>query len=91
MLAEIAKTSLVLLAFIAIFGIISQILSHRSLKKQKSYLEDLHKNLKKGAEIVTAGGLYGKIVSVNEEFAIVNVAKDVNIKISRYSIKEIIK
>ncbi len=43
--AEIARTSLVLLAFIAIFGVISQILSHRSLKKKKKYFEQLHKDL----------------------------------------------
>ena len=36
------------------------------------------------------GGIYGKIVSLNEETAIINVAKDVNMKVSRYSISEII-
>lgn len=35
MLGEIARTSLVLLIFIAIFVLISQILSHRNLKKEK--------------------------------------------------------
>ncbi|WP_311486938.1 preprotein translocase subunit YajC [uncultured Anaerococcus sp.] len=88
--AEIARTSLVLLAFIAIFGVISQILSHRSLKKKKKYFEQLHKDLKPGKEVMLTGGIYGKIVSLKEDTAIINVAKDVNIKVSRYSISEIV-
>lgn len=88
--AEIARTSLVLLAFIAIFGIISQILSHRNLKKKKEYFEKLHKDLKPGKEVMLTGGIYGKIVSLKEDTAIINVAKDVNIKVSRYSISEIV-
>lgn len=88
--AEIARTSLVLLAFIAIFGVISQILSHRNLKKKKEYFEQLHKDLKPGKEVMLTGGIYGKIVSLKEDTAIINVAKDVNIKVSRYSISEIV-
>lgn len=88
--AEIARTSLVLLAFIAIFGVISQILSHRNLKKKKEYFEKLHKDLKPGKEVMLTGGIYGKIVSLKEDTAIINVANDVNIKVSRYSISEIV-
>ncbi len=88
--AEIARTSLVLLAFIAIFGVISQILSHRNLKKKKEYFEKLHKDLKPGKEVMLTGGIYGKIVSLKEDTAIINVDKDVNIKVSRYSISEIV-
>ena len=88
--AEIARTSLVLLAFIAIFGVISQILSHRNLKKKKEYFEKLHKDLKPGKEVMLTGGIYGKIVSLKEGTAIINVDKDVNIKVSRYSISEIV-
>ena len=88
--AEIARTSLVLLAFIAIFGVISQILSHRNHKKKKEYFEKLHKDLKPGKEVMLTGGIYGKIVSLKEDTAIINVDKDVNIKVSRYSISEIV-
>ena len=88
--AEIARTSLVLLAFVAIFGVISQILSHRNLKKKKEYFEKLHKDLKPGKEVMLTGGIYGKIVSLKEDTAIINVDKDVNIKVSRYSISEIV-
>ena len=85
------RTSLVLLAFLAVFGVISQIISHRNLKKKKEYFEKLHKDLKPGKEVMLTGGIYGKIVSLKEDTAIINVAKDVNIKVSRYSISEIVK
>ena len=80
MLGEIARTSLVLLIFIAIFVLISQILSHRNLKKKKKYFESLHKNLKPGKEVMLTDGNY----------AIIKIAKDVEIKVSRYSISEIL-
>lgn len=90
MLGEIARTSLVLLIFIAIFVLISQILSHRNLKKKKKYFESLHKNLKPGKEVMLTDGIYGKIVSLKEDYAIIRIAKDVEIKVSRYSISEIL-
>lgn len=91
MLADIARTSLVLLAFIAIFVFISQIISHRNLKKKKKYFEDLHRNLKPGNLVMLTDGIYGKIISLKEDYAYVSIAKDVEIKVSRYSISEIIK
>lgn len=91
MLADIARTSLVLLAFIAIFVFISQLLNHKGIKKRKKYLESLHKALKPGKEVMLTDGIYGKIVSLKEDYAIISIAKDVEIKVSRYSISEIIK
>ncbi len=91
MLGDIATTSLVLLAFIAMFVFISQIISRKNLKKRKEYFEDLHTNLKPGKTVMLTDGIYGKIVTLGEDTAIINVAKDVNIKVSRYSISEIIK
>lgn len=35
-------------------------------------------------------GIYGKIVSLKEDYAIIKIAKDVEIKVSRYSISEIL-
>ncbi|MDO5048206.1 MAG: preprotein translocase subunit YajC [Anaerococcus sp.] len=90
MLGDIAVVSLVLLAFIAIFILISQIISHRNLKKKKAYFETLHKELKPGKKVMLTGGIYGKIISLGEDTVIINVAKDVNIKVSRYSISEIL-
>lgn len=90
MLADIAVTSLVLLAFVSIFILISQIISHKNLNKKKKYFEDLHKNLKPGKKIMLTDGIYGEVISLKEDYVIVSIAKDVEIKVSRYSISEIL-
>lgn len=91
MLAEIGKISLVLLGFIAIFLVIMQILNYKNLKKQRKRLEDLHKALKKGSKVVLLGGIHAKIVSINNDTAIVNISDNVDIKVDRSAISEIIK
>ncbi len=55
-------------------------------KRQKSHLE-LIASLREGDEIVTAGGIYGKIVKVREETVDVEVAPNVRLKFDRRAIR----
>jgi preprotein translocase subunit YajC len=41
-----------------------------------------------GAEVVTTGGLLGKIVEVNEQFVTLEVAAGVNIKVQRHAVSQ---
>lgn len=91
MIKEIGQTSLVLLAFLVIGILIVQIINYRGVKKQKKRFEELHKSLKPGVTVMLTGGIYGKITRVNKDYVMLEVAKDVEIKVSRYSISEIIK
>ncbi len=73
-------------------GIIALILifiSTKNIKKRTSELKDIHLELKTGMKIMFCGGIYGKIVSVGKETVEVEVAKNVVITISRYSIQNI--
>lgn len=73
-------------------GIVALILifiSAKNIKKRTSELKDIHLELKAGMKIMFCGGIYGKIVSVGKETAEVEVAKNVVITISRYSIQDI--
>ena len=54
-------------------------------KKQKE-LKKFRDALKKGSEVVTTGGIFGKIVSVSEEKIILQVDKSTNIVVSKESI-----
>jgi len=54
-------------------------------KKQKDF-QDLMSMLKKGDKIVTAGGIYGQIESINDESAIVKVDSGATIRVARGSI-----
>jgi preprotein translocase subunit YajC len=54
-------------------------------KKQKE-LQAQRDALKKGDKVVTAGGIYGIIKEVNETTFLVEVAKDIVIKIDKGSV-----
>lgn len=87
---SIFAASIVILAFIAIGFIILQIVNTKNLKKSKEYFSDLHTSLKPGQEIMLTDGIYGKLTRVAEDYVMVEIAKNTEIKVSRYSIKEIV-
>lgn len=51
----------------------------KQAKQHKAFLNDL----KKGAKIVTKGGIHGSITGINDNVISVEIAKDIIIKISR--------
>ena len=51
-------------------------------KKHQSMLS----NLAKGDEIVTTGGLHGKIVGVNKEIVVLTIAENVKVEVSRSAV-----
>lgn len=55
-------------------------------RRQKSH-QDLVAAIKEGDEIVTAGGIYGKVVKLREETVEVEVAQGVRIKFDRRAIR----
>lgn len=90
MIKDIATVSLVLLVFILIFVIIMQIVSMRNLKKSRSHMEKLQALLKPGSKVILLGGIYGRVIKMSEDTAIVNISKDVDIKVDRSAIKEVV-
>ena len=87
----ILASVIVLSVFIAVGFLIIQIFNNLSIKKQKKYFADLHLALKPGVEVLLASGLYGKLKRVTDEYVIVEIAKGIETKASRYSVKEIVK
>ena len=55
-------------------------------KKQKEHTRDGRSTLAVGTEIVTGGGVLGKVTEVGEQFVTVEIADGVNIKVQRHSI-----
>jgi len=70
---------------ILIFVIFYFLLIHPERKKQKAH-QEMIKNLKKGDNVVTAGGLYGTITKVKKDYVEVEVAPKTILKIQRSSI-----
>lgn len=58
-------------------------------KRQKAH-QQMVTELKEGDEVITAGGIVGKVSAVTEQFLVVNVAKDVDVKVQRQTISAVL-
>ena len=81
-----ATGSIVML--VAMFAIFYFLLIRPQQKRAKQHKE-LITNLKAGDQIVTAGGIHGKISSVEDTSITLEIATGVKIKMSRSSITEV--
>lgn len=54
----------------------------KKAKQQKQFLE----NLKKGDEVVTSGGLYGKITGITDDTITLEIAEKIRVKVLRSAI-----
>jgi len=75
---------------ILVFVIFYFLLIRPQQKKAKEHREMLSK-LKKNDEVVTSGGIYGKVVALTDTVATLEVAPNVRIRVNRPQISEIIK
>lgn len=67
---------------IFMFGIFYFLLIRPQQKKAKEH-KALIEGLKKGDSVVTAGGVYGKVVAIEDNLVTLEIAPNVNIKIIR--------
>jgi preprotein translocase subunit YajC len=70
---------------ILMFVIFYFLLIRPQQKKAKAQKEMLA-NLRKGDNILTAGGIYGKITGIDEQIVVVEIAPQVRVKMSRGSV-----
>jgi len=74
-----------IIMLVIMFAIFYLLLIRPQQKRAKQHKE-LVENLKSGDQVVTAGGIHGKIVAVQEDIITLEVASNVRIKINRPSI-----
>lgn len=72
--------------FIAIF----YFLIWRPQSKRQKEHKNLVESLAKGDEVVTAGGLLGKVVKVQDEFILVEMADDVQFPVQRSAVTAVL-
>ena len=77
------------LPLILIFVIFYFILIRPQTKKQKEHQEMID-SLEVGNEVVTAGGILGKIREMNEQYVQLEISENVNIKIQRQTISSLL-
>ena len=77
---------------VVVMGTIALILifiSGKNMRKKREEMKEVHTELRIGSQIMFAGGIYGRVVGINDEEVNVEVAKNTVIKISRYAIQSI--
>ncbi len=64
-----------------------------NIRKRREELEEVHTELAIGCKVICCGGIYGKVVGINDNDEVVNVevAKGTVITISRYAIQTLMK
>ena len=78
-----------LLPMIVIFAAFYFLLIRPQQKKQKAHAA-LVSNLKTGDEVLTAGGILGKIKGVSEHYVVVQIADNTEIKMQKASISQVV-
>ena len=82
-------TLLTFLPMVAIFVVFYFLLIRPQQKKQKEARAMLDA-LEKGNEVVTAGGILGRIVKIDEQYVTVEVAQNVQMVVQRGSISQLL-
>jgi preprotein translocase subunit YajC len=82
-----ALTSMIPL--VIMFGIFYFLLIRPQQKKAKEH-KALLEALKKGDQVITAGGMHGKVTAVDETVVTIEVANNVNIKFNKGHVAAII-
>lgn len=55
----------------------------RPQRKQQKELQNFRDGLKKGDKVVTIGGIYGTVDEIKEGTVLINVDKDVKVRVSK--------
>lgn len=84
--ANNSASLLLLLGFIVIF----YFLLWRPQAKRAKELKNLINNLAKGDEVVTSGGLVGKITKLADDFISLAIADNIEVKVQRNAISSVL-
>ena len=79
-----------IIMMVVIFAIFYFIMIRPQQQKMKEHKKMLGA-VKKGDEIVTAGGIYGSVEGVNPDTLTVKIAEGVKVKITRSSVGDVVK
>ncbi|MBE0428890.1 MAG: preprotein translocase subunit YajC [Thermoleophilia bacterium] len=77
-----------LFIYIALFIGIFYLLLIRPGQKQRKAQQQLVSAVKKGDQIMTAGGIYGLVTQVKDDFIMLEIAKKTEIKVSKSSVAQ---
>lgn len=77
---------LTMLLMLALIFVVMWLFMIRPQQKRQKELNAFRDSLKKGDKVVTVGGIYGTIVEVNDNKVMLEIDKDVKIKVDKASL-----
>lgn len=81
------STLVLMLGFVGIFYFL---LIRPQMRQRKEHMAKIE-GIKRGDQVVTAGGLVGKVIKVDEQYVELELAKDVRVKAVKNTIGDIVK
>jgi preprotein translocase subunit YajC len=75
-----------MLPMLLAFGVIFYFMLIRPQNKRAKEQQALINNLQKDDEIITSGGILGKIVKITEQFIVIAIAENTNITVQKQMI-----
>ena len=70
---------------VAIFGVFYFLMVRPQRKRQKEH-EKMVRELQKGDQVITAGGIYGQIESISDDTIVIKVESGATIRVARGSV-----
>ena len=89
--APSGPSTLVSLFPLVLIFVIFYFLLVRPQQKKSRAQRDMLAQLKKNDEVLTAGGIYGKVVALTENVVTVEVAPNMRVRVNRPQISQLIK
>ena len=79
-------SGLTMLLMLALIFLVMWLFMIRPQQKRQKELNAFRDSLKKGDKVVTVGGIYGTVLEVNDNKVMLEIDKDVKIKVDKASL-----
>jgi preprotein translocase subunit YajC len=77
---------LTMLLMLALIFVVMWLFMIRPQQKRQKELNNFRNSLSKGDKVVTVGGIYGTVIEVNDNKVMLEIDKDVRIKVDKASL-----
>ena len=77
---------LTMLLMLALIFVVMWLFMIRPQQKRQKELNNFRNSLSKGDKVVTVGGIYGTVIEVNDNKVLLEIDKDVRIKVDKASL-----
>ena len=82
---EAGSSFTALIPFVLIF-VMFYFLILRPQQKQSKQRQEMLKNIKRGDNVLTSGGIYGRVLNINGDVIILEIAKGTSVRVARSGI-----